>query len=153
MTTPTTTEEPSSIEEILALVEDEEGGEGAAIADMIDDIQTVTISELGKPVEVAYTEGMTVAEALASADIDPTGREFRLNGTDQVNADQVLQAGDAVLLARQIRGATISELPDMKFAQTLGESGFRISDIIETELPAGITYADTLAAYQKVSID
>lgn len=131
----TTTEAPSSVEAVMALgtttAEKPEEDTGITYEDMIEgNIQTVTISEMGKSKEVPFTDGMTIQEALEAAEVDPSGFSLRLNGATEAGAGDILQSGDTVLLAREIRGAFEGDysLPDAIF---LGESGVRLDTIID----------------------
>jgi len=125
MTTPTLTREaPSSLGAIMDLQDQPSGGN--TIADMIEDaapteggptpeteasssssdtIEIVTVSEMGKTVDVPLEPGMTIFDTLEAAEINPAGYSIRLNGPNEVSGDTVLNPGDSVILARQIRGA------------------------------------------------
>jgi len=124
--TTTTTENPSSLAAIMELQNAETPAaetpapEGTTYADMLEDtaeaptevtpsepvvIGSVTVSEMGKSIDVPLEAGMTVFDALEAAEIDPTGYSLRLNGPDEVSGTHGLQAGDSIRLARQIRGA------------------------------------------------
>lgn len=67
---------------------------------------TITIAQTGSVKEVDFKEGMTVGEALAAAEITlPEGMELRLNNAAHDDLDEVLNAGDQILIVGAIRGA------------------------------------------------
>lgn len=67
---------------------------------------TVTVAQTGSVQEIAFEEGMTIAEALKLAGLTVgSGYQVRLNGATEKNMDTKLRVNDTVLVVGQIRGA------------------------------------------------
>ena len=65
---------------------------------------TVRVGRLpGRIAEIALNGGRSVADALAAAELDPTGYEVRVNGSP-AEAGTELEDGDTVLLVKKIKG-------------------------------------------------
>ena len=57
----------------------------------------------GRRVPVLVEEGATVADAIRAAGVSSEGMQVRLAG-EQVDTDRTVEAGDQVVLSRQIKG-------------------------------------------------
>ncbi|MBI3572020.1 MoaD/ThiS family protein [Candidatus Kaiserbacteria bacterium] len=68
--------------------------------------EKVTVVQTGAVREIDFTEGMTVKQAIAAADLQVSeNHEVRLNGSPCPDHDTVLKAGDQVMIVGQIAGA------------------------------------------------
>lgn len=66
----------------------------------------VTVVQTGAVREIDFTEGMTVKQAIATAELRVSDdHEVRLNGAPCPDQDTVLKAGDQVMVVGQIAGA------------------------------------------------
>ena len=66
----------------------------------------VTVIQTGEVNEIDFEEGMTVGEALEKAAMSVgEGMEIRLNGDAHDDLEEVLSAGDTILIVGAIRGA------------------------------------------------
>lgn len=67
---------------------------------------TITVAQTGNVQEVEFTEGMTVSQALEAAGLEVSATEsLRLNGAAHEDMDEVLNAGDQILVVGRISGA------------------------------------------------
>ena len=71
------------------------------------DTPIVTVAQTGNVQEIEFSEGMTVGDALSKSGIElGSSMQLRLNGAAHDDMDEVLSAGDQILVVGAIRGAS-----------------------------------------------